>query len=69
MTTSDSAAPAQATATPRVSLLSKVPGATFFKNLSIGTKLVIGFGILVVLTLLVATSSWVGSRPAANSRK
>ena len=41
--------------------IDKLPGAQFFKNLRIGTKLTIGFGILVALTLLSAGVSYLGS--------
>ena len=40
------------------------PGSRFLKNLSIGAKLVVGFGILVILTLSVAAFSYLGSRGA-----
>ncbi|MBI1877088.1 MAG: CHASE3 domain-containing protein [Chloroflexi bacterium] len=45
----------------------KIPGATFFKSLKIGTKLLIGFGILVVIALLGALFSYLGSIPATQS--
>lgn len=47
--------------------VNQLPGVQFFKNLSIGTKLTIGFGILVVIALLVATFSYLGSVPATEN--
>jgi CHASE3 domain sensor protein/GAF domain-containing protein len=41
--------------------------STFFKNLNIGTKLAIGFGILVILALAVAGLSYLGSVPATEN--
>jgi CHASE3 domain sensor protein len=45
-------------------LINKLPFVRLFKNLSIGQKLNIGFGILVVLTLFAAVASFLGSRQA-----
>jgi CHASE3 domain sensor protein len=39
----------------------KLPGARFFRDLKIGTKLTIGFGILVALIFLSAGVSYLGS--------
>ena len=39
----------------------KLPGARFFRNLKLGTKLTIGFGILVALIFLSAGVSYLGS--------
>jgi CHASE3 domain sensor protein/GAF domain-containing protein len=50
--------------TPATSTQSWLPGSRFFKNLSIGAKLVIGFGILVILTLAMAAFSYLGSQGA-----
>jgi CHASE3 domain sensor protein len=47
--------------------LAGLPGAKLFKNLKIGTKLTIGFGIMVVIVLLVALFSYLGSVPATES--
>ncbi|MFL7792209.1 MAG: HAMP domain-containing protein [Anaerolineae bacterium] len=49
------------------SALSSLTGFTFFKNLNIGGKLTIGFGILVILTLAVAGLSYLGSVPATEN--
>ena len=35
-------------------LLDKLPGANFLKNQKIGVRLSIGFGVMVLLTFLVA---------------
>ena len=42
----------------------KLPGAQFFRDLHIGRKLIIGFGILVLLTFLGAGVSYLGSQQA-----
>jgi CHASE3 domain sensor protein len=47
--------------------LARLPGARLFKNLKIGTKLTIGFGIMVVIVLLVALFSYLSSVPATES--
>lgn len=47
--------------------MAHLPGARLFKNLKIGTKLTIGFGIMVVIVLLVALFSYLGSVPATES--
>jgi len=47
--------------------INQLPGAKFVKNLNIGVRLMIGFGILVALTLLVATFSYYGSSRATTS--
>ncbi|HXV43030.1 MAG TPA: CHASE3 domain-containing protein, partial [Anaerolineae bacterium] len=44
--------------------LDSLPGSKFLKNLSIGVRLLIGFGILVALTLLGAAFSYYGSSRA-----
>lgn len=44
--------------------IDRLPGMQFLKNLSIGTKLNIGFGILVLLTVVGAIVSYVGSTQA-----
>jgi CHASE3 domain sensor protein len=45
-------------------LVDKLPGARFFKDLKIGTKLTVGFGILVALVFLSAGVSYLGSGQA-----
>ena len=47
--------------------INQLPGAKFVKNLNIGVRLMIGFGILVALTLLVAAFSYYGSSRATTS--
>ncbi len=47
--------------------LAKIPGASFFNNLRIGTKLTIGFSILVLLALLGVAFSYLGSIPATRN--
>ncbi|MBN1993221.1 MAG: HAMP domain-containing protein [Anaerolineae bacterium] len=47
--------------------LENLPGVKFFKNLSIGVRLLIGFGILVVLTLLIVVFNYLGSVPATET--
>lgn len=47
--------------------LDKLPGAKFIKNQSIGVRLLIGFGIIVILTLLSAVFSYLGSIPATET--
>lgn len=47
--------------------INQLPGARFVKNLNIGVRLMIGFGILVALTLLVAAFSYYGSSRATTS--
>jgi CHASE3 domain sensor protein len=42
-------------------VLDRLPGARVLKNLNIGLRLMIGFGALVVLTLLVIAFSYLGS--------
>jgi CHASE3 domain sensor protein len=44
--------------------IDRLPGTQFLKNLNIGTKLNIGFGILVFLTLAGAIVSYIGSTQA-----
>ena len=48
--------------TPRI--ISRIPGVRSFNNLDIGSKLNIGFGILVLLTLLVVGLIFVASQEA-----
>src|SRR5688572_16971046 len=50
-----------------VHFMENLPGAKILKNLKIGSKLTIGFGILVALVLLVATFSWLGSTLATEN--
>jgi len=45
----------------------QLPGAQRLKNMSIGVRLVIGFGILVILTFAVVAFSYVGSIPATET--
>lgn len=66
MTTYTDSAPLQ-TRSKFLQFLENLPGAKLLKNLKIGSKLTIGFGILVALTLLGATFSWVGSTLAAQN--
>ncbi len=47
--------------------LEKIPGAKFLKNLNIGLRLLIGFGIIVALALLSAAFSYLGSVPATGT--
>jgi CHASE3 domain sensor protein len=47
--------------------LDNLPGVKFFKNLNIGARLIIGFGVLVILTLLGAGFSYVGSDNATKN--
>ena len=47
--------------------INRIPGVKAFKNLSIGARLTIGFGILVLLTLLGAAFSYVGSNQATTN--
>jgi CHASE3 domain sensor protein len=47
--------------------MENLPGAKLLKNLKIGSKLTIGFGILVALVLLVTTFSWLGSTLATEN--
>ena len=42
----------------------RLPGARWFKDLTIGTKLSIGFGLLVLLTLIGAAVSYIASSQA-----
>jgi CHASE3 domain sensor protein len=42
----------------------KSPGGTFLRNLNIGTKLTLGFGLLVILALVVVGFSYWGSSQA-----
>lgn len=64
-----SSSKAGATAPPRGfrTFLGSLPLVRFLKNLSIGTKLNIGFGILVFLTLAGAVTSYVASNQATTS--
>ena len=48
------------------SLINRLPGAEFFNNLKIGYKLVIGFGILVLIILLLGGLSYLSIRNAIN---
>jgi len=66
---SKSALDNQITANPyrTPSLLSRMPGMRSFNNLNIGMKLNIGFGILVLLTLLVVGLIFVASRQATQN--
>lgn len=43
------------------------PPSGIFRNLSIGTKLTIGFGLLVILTIIGGAISYLGSVPATES--
>lgn len=45
----------------------QTPPSGFFRNLSIGTKLTIGFGLLVILTIIGGAISYLGSVPATES--
>lgn len=47
--------------------IDRIPGTQFFKNLNIGVRLIIGFGLLVALTLLGAGFSYVGSVAATKT--
>ena len=47
-------------------LVSRLPGAEFFNNLRIGYKLVVGFGILVLIILLLGGLSYLSIRNAIN---
>lgn len=47
--------------------LESVPGARQLKNLSIGVRLLIGFGVMIVITFLVVTFSYAGSTVATES--
>lgn len=47
--------------------LGRLPGVAFLRNLPIGHKLTIGFGILVVLTLSVVGFSYIGSLTATEN--
>lgn len=64
MTTQISSTPAS---TDTRTFTNKIPGVTFFKNLRIGTKLVIGFGIMVIITMLAVVFSYGGSIPATQT--
>jgi CHASE3 domain sensor protein len=44
-----------------------LPGIKFFKNLNIGSRLLIGFGLLVALTIIGATISYFASTQATTS--
>jgi methyl-accepting chemotaxis protein len=44
-----------------------IPGARFLKNLNIGVRLLIGFGIMVIITLFGAAISYLSSTRAADS--
>ncbi len=48
-------------------ILTRLPGVKFLNKLNIGWKLNIGFGILVILTLLVVILSFIGSREATTN--
>jgi CHASE3 domain sensor protein len=50
-----------------IAILESLPGAQFLKNLNIGVKLIIGFGVLVFIALLVAVFSYLGSTPATET--
>jgi signal transduction histidine kinase/CheY-like chemotaxis protein/CHASE3 domain sensor protein len=53
------------TMTQRIaSVLNRIPGGRFFANMSIGGKLTVGFGILVMLTLVVVGLSFLSSDAA-----
>src|SRR5262245_10999042 len=65
-TLTDSAAPIQRQS-KLLQILENLPGARLLKNLKIGSKLTIGFGILVALAVLVATFSWLGSTLATQN--
>ncbi len=71
MTTSDltSSSKTKTAASPDgfIGFLGNMPLIRFLKNLSIGSKLNIGFGILVVMTLLGAAASYVASIQATTS--
>lgn len=47
--------------------IESVPGARQLKNLSIGVRLLIGFGVMIFITFLVVTFSYVGSTVATES--
>ncbi len=47
--------------------LNNLPGAKFFKNLNIGLRLMIGFGILVIIALIGAAISYLSSSRATTS--
>jgi HAMP domain-containing protein len=49
------------------SILTRLPGTRLLNNLNIGRKLTVGFGILVVLTLLVGSFSALGSASATQT--
>ncbi len=70
MTVSNPALPNPADAETRSPLsrfINSLPGARYVKNLTIGARLLIGFGILVVITLLGVVVSYAGSRSATTS--
>ena len=67
MTTQESTASPSSERSSFWTFLDKIPGAQFIKNQSIGVRLLIGFGILVILTLLSVGASYLGSVPATET--
>ncbi len=59
--------PALASRSPFWLFLDRLPGVTFLKNLNIGRKLTLGFGLLVLLTLLGVLFSYIGSSQATTT--
>lgn len=64
MTTTKLTQPAPPPLPPAPFWADRLPGARWFKNLNIGTKLNIGFGLLVLLTLIGALVSYIASSQA-----
>jgi methyl-accepting chemotaxis protein len=70
MTVSAPSSPGQPALPPRSRLwlfLDSLPGARQLKNFSIGVRLIIGFGILVIVALLGAAFAYLGSIPATET--
>ncbi len=65
MASSDRPASVKTTTQIIAAVLSRAPGGRFFVNMSIGGKLTLGFGIIVILTLVVVGLSFLSSSRAS----
>ncbi|GAB4448319.1 MAG: hypothetical protein Kow0031_30860 [Anaerolineae bacterium] len=65
--TPTTAKPTPQNRSPLWKFIDSVPGARRLKNLNIGVRLLIGFGVMIFITFLVVTCSYLGSSVATES--
>jgi len=69
--TTQSATPEKSSAQPQSNwfwrTLENLPGTQWLKNISIGRRLLIGFGVMILITLVAVAFSYLGSRSATGN--